>query len=245
MTHLKSVFVQIILFLIISVITADAATTGVRSYFPLNHEDFKKYGPITKMISSTVRAITTVDYLYLSFGSVGNFIELELGGGDNSNVTYRHAGKTLEMTAAGLPINGSLVSFNFSRPLVIFTDHTIVNGGTTTSNTVASDGINNYEVSSKTVVRDAGNVSVPAGYYKNCRHISFDVTIRSVGVSQSITMKNAWVLAPGVGKIKVAVIDPSTQKITSYLPLLEGNVGGKNVSEWASTIAMPWLKLLL
>lgn len=225
---------QSLLFTFILFCQGVALASPVETYFPLNHGDRKHYA---FELNHTPRTMT------LSYSDeprrTGVFLESDSL--DASKVLYRNQDGTLTMP--GVIVDGNYLWF--AAPLVIFPDHVIQDGGAHFSSVSTSYYGTPINITVKTTVDIAGEVTVPAATYNNCRLVSFYLNVYIAGTSQPIVMKNVWTLAPQVGKIQIEVVDENDRYLDTA-ELTSGLVAGRNVSTLIErNIITPILLLLL
>jgi len=201
---------------------------ALRRYFPMHDGDTKSYvGP------STDGSVTVSQ---TSFGGQPGFelCESSFGG---ATLHYAYSGTEL-LLYGGSDGETDLV---FTPPLVELDENLVLNGGSRTSRSTASVSDLDVTLSVRLVVTvtNLGSVTVPAGTFENCRFVSLLITASARGQG-SQKSREVYVLAPGVGHLRVADIDEHLN-ITEWADLTSGTVDGVDVRDLAvlSTLASP------
>jgi PKD repeat protein len=192
----------------------------VQLYFPLNNNDVKNY-------QGVVLGVTyygTYNYYQVSYS--GRTCYLEQDSFDGSQVYYGYSGSQIQMYGATI---GS-ESFSFTTPLNILNDSILSNGGSLQSSTTLT--VEGYTVTvNVTVVSNlAGSVTIPLGKADNCRSIDMTFSYSIPGESETMELRDVWILAPNIGKLKIAVFNQYLYQL-GWLNISGGTVGGKSVDE--------------
>jgi hypothetical protein len=200
--------------------TANLATTTVAAYFPLHHNDVKNYGATFN--GTYYSAIYT--YTYGLFND--RMCYRETDSLDGSKAYFGHAGTALEMYGASL--EGE--TYAFDTPLTILNDAILTNGGTLNSSTTLTvEGVRatvQITVTSMLV----GAVTIPLGRLDDCRSIKMTFRITIPGESESEDLEDVWILAPQIGKLKIAVFNQFMVQM-GWMTLTGGTIGGVRVAD--------------
>lgn len=194
--------------------------TSVQSYFPLNNNDTKHY-------SGTVYGTqysTTMSYSTANFNGRSCFREYDSI--DGSMVYYTNNFSKLEMH--GIDMDGSYLTFN--SPLVILNDSILTNGGSLRSSTsLVVEGLT-VTVMLTVSSASAGNVNTSLGTVENCRNIDMSFSYIIPGESDTLDLRDVWVLGPGIGKIKIGMMDQNLNNL-GWMTINGGTVAGQTVSD--------------
>ncbi len=194
------------------------SSTSVQSYFPLNNNDTKHY---SGSVYGTQYS-TTMSYLTAFFNGRSCFRENDSI--DGSIAYYGHNSGQLEMYGAA--VEGLDLTFN--TPLVILNDSILTNGGSLHSSTsLVVEGVPitvNLIVSSAS----AGNVSTSLGTVENCRTVDMSFSYIIPGESDTLDLRDVWVLGPGIGKIKIGMMDQNLNNL-GWMTINGGTVAGQTV----------------
>ncbi len=123
--------------------------------------------------------------------------------------------------------------YTWNPPIASLDATSLADGGSRTFQSVVKAPGTNIPVTVTITVTSAGTVVVPAGTYNQCKSVS--VTAKITGTS-TVVSAQAWVLAPRVGQIKVAVVNESG-RVVGWESLTSGTVGGTDVKDFANQIA--------
>lgn len=199
---------------------AQLATTAVATYFPLHHNDVKNYGAT---FNATYYS-ATYTYTYRLFN--GRMCYQETDSLDGSKAYFGHAGTALQMYGASL--EGE--TYAFDTPLTILNDAMLTNGGTLNSSTTLTvEGVRatvQITVTSMLV----GAVTIPLGRLEDCRSIKMTFRITIPGESESEDLEDVWILAPQIGKLKIAVFNQFMVQM-GWMTLTGGTIGGVSVAD--------------
>lgn len=201
-------------------LSSPLAVSPVQLYFPLNNNDVKNYQGL--ILGSTYYG--TYNYYQVSYN--GRTCYLEQDSLDGSRVYYGYSGSQLQMYGATIDSE----SFSFTTPLNILNDSILNNGGSLQSSTTFT--LQGYTVTvNVTVVSNlAGSVTIPLGKADNCRSIDMTISYSIPGESETAEIEDAWILAPNIGKLKIAVFNQYLYQL-GWLNISGGTVGGKSVGE--------------
>lgn len=190
----------------------------VQTYFPLNNYDTKHYQG--DVLGTTYYATYTYSRVY--FNSVTCFRENDSL--DGSRAYYGYSGTDLKMYGAS--VDGE--SFPFDTPLTVLNDSMLNNGGSLQSSTSLT--VEGYPVTVDVTVVSSkvGTVSIPLGSMGNCRSIAMNFTFRISGEQDTLDMKEVWILAPNIGKYRIALVDQYLIQ-RGWMDLTGGTVGGQRV----------------
>lgn len=199
------------------------AQDPVQRWFPLNNGDHRTYGILSEELVHTVRSLGVVDGLsYYELNDEGALATFVVDGGVLKLRFLEGLGETI----------------GFSPPLSLFNETTVVNGGSLT--TAAQISIRGSVVAGasatlKSTVSLAGQVTVPAGTYKDCRQLSWTITVTGAGGTGGLSSQ-LLTLAPGVGPVREALLDENN-RFVAWWELVSGTVGGVDVKEIAKQVA--------
>ncbi len=162
------------------------AVSPVRLYFPLNNNDVKYYEGSIQGASY----YATYTYYQTSFNSRTCYVEQDSL--DGSQTYYGYSGSELQMYGA----NVVGLSLSFDTPLTILNDSILNNGGSLQSSTTLS--LEGYTVTVDVTVTSnlIGSVTIPLGRADNCRSIDMAFSFSIPGESETLEMRDAWILAP-------------------------------------------------
>ncbi len=201
-------------------ISAPLSVSPVQLYFPLNNNDVKNYEG--SVYGNTYYA--TYNYSQVFYN--GRTCYLETDSADGSMTYYGYSGSELQMFGASVGTD----SFPFDSPLKILNDSILNNGGSLQSSTTLTvEGITvtlNVTVNSNL----AGSVTIPLGKADNCRSIDMTFSYSIPGESETMELRDVWILAPNIGKLKIAVLNEFLYQL-GWLTITGGTVGGKSVGE--------------
>ncbi|MEA3546058.1 MAG: PKD domain-containing protein [Thermodesulfobacteriota bacterium] len=197
---------------------ASSPSTYVQSYFPLNNNDVKYYeGDVAGTTYYATYRYSQVDYN-------GNICFLEYDSLDGSKGYYGHSGSNLNMY--GVSIEGE--SYPFDSPLTILNDSILNDGGSLQSSTTFSAEGYSIDVNLTVNSQNIGSVSIPLGSVDNCRSIEMIFNFSVQGESETFDMKEVWILAPNIGKLRIALMDQFFND-RGWLDLTGGTVGGQDI----------------
>lgn len=191
----------------------DDDCNAIFRYTPLHDGDWKEFSAGIETLSLSVSS-TTLNGL----AAMNVMI-------NDEQTYYAHSGNQL-ITFGGAALGFELL---FDAPLVELDEQVLLYGGTRTSKSTGSVAGVTIIVTLKVTVTDAGTVTVPAGTFENCRQVTITSTV-SIPGTRSETTKQAYVLAPGVGQIRISAVDA----LTRWADLTSGMVGGTTVSDLAA-----------
>jgi PKD repeat protein len=200
----------------ILILSTDAVSSASEIYFPMHNGDSKSYAWSTYN--------STLTYSNVFYNGRNAFLEVDTQ--DGSKAYYGYLGGDLYM------FGGKVEDFdmNFNAPLLMLNDAVLDAGESINSSTsFVLEGFT-VTIDYSAEVTKTCNVSVPAAVYRNCRSITMRFKFRVPGESESLELMDAWVLAPYVGKIQVAVYDQFLNQ-KEWASLLGGTVDGKNVKD--------------
>ena len=195
---------------------ASAAQSTVQKYFPMQNGDSKTY---------TSTAYSSAVYTYYQTTKNGNTAWREDDSVDGSQTYYGYSGDNLVMYGA----DTSDLSLSFDSALTILSASQIANGGTIQSQTTLQVQGIRLTVSYTGTVRALGSVTVPAGTFDDCIELSMTFSYTAEGESGSMDLGDVWVLAPDVGKTKVAIMDQYGSS-HGWFVLDHGTAGGTDVA---------------
>ena len=199
---------------------AQLATTAVATYFPLHHNDVKNYGAT---FNATYYS-ATYTYTYRLFN--GRMCYREIDSLDGSKAYFGHAGTELQMYGASL--EGE--TYAFDTPLTILNDAILTNGGTLNSSTTLTvEGVR-ATVQIRVTSMLVGAVTIPLGRVNDCRSIKMIFRITIPGESESEDLEDVWILAPQIGKLKIAVFNQFMVQM-GWMTLTGGTIGGVSVAD--------------
>jgi hypothetical protein len=199
---------------------APSDLSGVRLFFPLNHNDVKDY---EGSVSGTTYSAT---YRYAQVLYNGRTCFRETDSLDGSIVYYGYSGSDLNMY--GLSLDGD--DWPFDTPLRILNDSILNDGGTLRSRTTFTVEGTRVTLDISVTASLAGSVTIPLGRADNCRSVEMSFLFSIAGTSETIELEDVWILAPDIGKLKIALIDEELVQ-RGWLILTGGTVGGEDVAE--------------
>jgi hypothetical protein len=201
-------------------IAAPSDLSGVRLFFPMNHNDVKNYegSALGNTYSST--------YRYTQVLYNGRTCFRETDSLDGSIVYYGYSASDLNMY--GLSLDGD--DWPFDTPLRILNDSILNDGGTLRSRTTFTVEGTRVTLDISVTASLAGSVTIPLGRADNCRSVRMSFVFSIAGTSESIELEDVWILAPDIGKLKIALIDEDLVQ-RGWLILTGGTVGGEEVAE--------------
>jgi len=193
-------------------------STYVQLYFPLNNHDVKYYEG--EVLGTTYHATYNYSQVYYN----GNTCFLESDSLDGSKAYYGHSGSNLNMYGVSLENE----SYPFNSPLTILNDSILNNGGSLQSSTTLS--VEGYSVTVNLTVKSKkiGSVSIPLGSVDNCRSIDMTFSYSVQGESETLDIKDVWILAPNIGKLRIAAMDQFGNQ-RGWMDLTGGTVGGQEI----------------
>ncbi|MDA3787447.1 MAG: PKD domain-containing protein [Desulfobacula sp.] len=196
------------------------ATSALNVYFPLNNGDSKTYSG--KVYGTTYSSTYTYNTTFFN----GRSCVRESDSIDGSLVYYGYSGS--QVVAYGFSFDTYTLAFN--TPLVILNETILANGGTLRSSTSLT--IEGYAVTINSTVTStkSGNQTIPMGSIDDCRTIDVNFSLSIPGESAEI--KDAWILAPNIGKLSIAMYDQYFNRLEEWMQLTNGAVGGKNVVDY-------------
>ena len=133
---------------------------------------------------------------------------------------------------------GSLAntSMTFSPGVLVLDESLVADGGSRTSSTTVAAAGTNLPASLTVTVSQAGTTTVPAGTFQNCRQVNVAVGVSIPGQGTQQVQANAYVMAPGVGIVRIALFDTNMQ-VSGWAELAGGNVDGVNTASLAAQSA--------
>jgi hypothetical protein len=197
-----------------------AAVSAVRLYFPLNNNDVKYYE------GSIYGSIYSGSYSYSQVYYNGRTCYLEYDSFDGSKAYYGFSGNTVQMYGAGLGTE----NYPLQTPLTFLNDSILNNGGTLKSSTTLT--VQGYKITLNLTVTATivGSVSIPLGTVDDCRSLDMTFSYSMSGDSDTLDVRDVWILAPNIGKLRIAVVDEFLNNL-GWLNITGGTVGGKSVGE--------------
>ena len=195
-------------------ITALAQPT-IETYFPLQNGDSKTY-------TSSVVANAVYQYQQTTINGHSAFVEIDSV--DDSRAYYGYSGDTLVMYGA----DAEGLSLTFDTPLEILEENLIAQGGTMQSQTTTRYSGMSINIGYTGTVERIGSVTVPAGTFADCIKLSMTFSYTVAGDSESMDLEDVWVLAPGVGKTKIIVMDQFMNS-RGWMELTSGTIGEQDV----------------
>ncbi len=193
-------------------------STYVQSYFPLNNNDVRYY----EVDIAGTTYYTTYRYTQVEYN--GNTCFLEYDSQDGSKAYYGHSGTNLNMYGVSLEDE----SYPFDSPLTILNDSILKNGGSLQSSTTLSAEGYSINVNLTVKSKKIGSVSIPLGSVDNCRSIVMTFSFTVQDESETFEMKEVWILAPNIGKLRIAAMDEFFNDI-GWFDLTGGTVGGQDI----------------
>jgi hypothetical protein len=213
----------VLLFLAGTGVTSQAAGWVAR-YWPMQEGDWRsytnaKYGAITQECTRGWAA---------SAGREAFVVRESLQG---SRSFYDYTGDGPQLVLLG----GSLGSYGLELDpgLVALDEDSLVSGGTHTLRTTVRMMGTNAAMTVKITLNSAGTVKVPAGTYSNCVALTSEWSLASPGQTAKVLTAEDYVLAPGVGPIRLRLYSVTWNGVSSaqgWADLTDGVVGGKRVS---------------
>jgi len=177
---------------------------------------------------------------YVSFNQQGTQFSMDIYQSEPCDGDYSLEGSSVFEYSDNLDTlfntaqEASGITLGFHPPWAMLDDNLLTHGGTKTSSFIASvEGITNVSVTASVTVKSVGTVTVPAGTYLDCRQVNLKLNLLGVGTSG-----DAFVVAPKVGAIKVAIVKASSTGFTivGWQSLTSGTVGGVDVRDLANQI---------
>ncbi|MEA3469572.1 MAG: hypothetical protein U9R57_15315 [Thermodesulfobacteriota bacterium] len=215
------------------------STTPVQSYFPLNNNDIRRY-------SGTVHGTTystTMRYSSVNYNGRSCFREDDSIDGSIAYYGY-NAG---EVQMYGVMVDN--VSYPFQSPLTFLNDTILTNGGSLQSSTTFV--VQGMTITLNVTVNSSptGSVTTSLGEVTDCRSIAMDFSYIIPGESGTLDLREVWILAPGVGKVQIAMMDQNMNNL-GWMTIIDGTVGGQNVSDIINpnpprVDSLPFMMLLL
>lgn len=201
-------------------IAAPSDLSGVRLFFPMNNNDVKDYE------GSALGNTYSATYRYAQVLYNGRTCFRETDSLDGSRVFYGFSGSDLEMY--GLLLDGE--NLPFDTPLRILNDSIANDGGSLQSRTTFTVEGTRVTLDISVMVSLVGPVTIPLGRADNCRSVRMSFVFIIAGTSETLELEDVWILAPNIGKLKIALMDEDLVQ-RGWLILTGGTVGGENVVE--------------
>lgn len=202
-----------------------AAASALQTYFPLNNNDVKYY----EVYIYGTRYTGSLTYSSVSY--YGRNCYLEEDSADGSMVYYGYSGN--EMYIYGVALGDE--SYPLNNPLKVANETIMNNGGSLKSSTTLNINIPEYNYYNVTVtltldvtINLSGSVPISIGTAQDCRSVDMVFTYSIPGESESLEIKEAWVLAPDIGKLRVGAYDEIMIR-RGWFDLTGGTVSGKDV----------------
>jgi hypothetical protein len=192
-------------------VSSPLAVSPVQLYFPLNDNDVKYYQAM--IYGNTYYATYSYDQVFYN----GRTCYLERDSMDGSQVYYGYSGGQLQMYGAS--VDGEVYSFD--TPLSILNDSILNNSGSLQSSTTLTVQGFFVTVNVTVVSTLAGSVTIPLGKVDNCRSIDMTFSYSIPGESGTIEIRDVWILAPNIGKLRIAAMDQFLNQLgwlTSFHP---------------------------
>jgi hypothetical protein len=200
-------------------IAAPLNLSGIRLFFPLNHNDVKYYeGFVSGSFYSAA-------YRYAQIVYNGRTSFRETDSLDGSITYYGYSGSDLYMF--GLSLDGE--NLTFDTPLRILNDSILNSGGSLSSSTTFIIEGTRVTLDISVTASLAGTVIIPLGRANDCRSIRMSFRFTIPGETESLELEDVWILSPNIGKLKIAVFDQYMVQ-RGWLTLTGGTVGGENVA---------------
>lgn len=197
----------------------------VPTYWPMSSGDYKQYeGPLGTAT--------------LSFSGGPNEFTMDLTTPEDDVTSFYEygPGRTDVRLTGG---KYGWTRFEFTPPIIELDADLVLRGGSrTTSFRIVVRG-ESFAASAKVKVSMAGSVTVPAGTFADCRRIDLTVTATVPGEGSGTFSSEAYILAPRVGMVRIAVYegDGSSFRFRGWQDLVAGSVGGVDVRTLASPAA--------
>jgi hypothetical protein len=121
----------------------------------------------------------------------------------------------------------------FTPSVLVLDENLLANGGSRTSSTSVSAAGTNLSANLTVTVTPSGTTQVPAGTFQNCRQVNVAVGLTIPGQGTQQVQANAYVLAPGVGIVRIGLFDTNLQ-VSGWADLAGGTVGGANMTDLAT-----------
>jgi hypothetical protein len=209
----------------------------VQSYFPLNNNDIRSYSG--RVYGRTYRA--TMRYSAVNYNGRSCFREDDSLDGSVAYYGY-NAG---ELQMYGVMLNN--VSYPFRSPLTFLNDAILTNGGSLQSSTTLI--VQGMTITLNVTVNStlAGSVATSMGTVTDCRSIDMHFSYIIPGESGSLDLREVWILAPDIGRVKIALIDQNMNSL-GWMNITDGTVGGQKVSDIIHPLRaglLPFMMLLL
>ncbi len=196
-----------------------SSVSALPTYFPLNNNDIKYY---ETYIYGTYYNMT-MSYTQVSYNGRTCYLEKDFS--DGSMVYYGYNGDGLYMY--GVSIENE--SYPLNNPMKVANENIVNNGGSLQSSTTLEVTGYNITLIVDVTINLIGSVTIPIGTAENCRSVDMTFTYIVQGTTESMEVKEAWILAPDIGKMKIAVYDQFMSRL-GWATITGGTVGGKSVS---------------
>lgn len=196
------------------------AVSPIQMYFPLSNNDIKNYQGV--ILGATYYATYSYSQVFYN----GRTCYLERDSADGSQTYYGYSGGQLQMYGATVDSE----SFSFDTPLNILNDSMLNDGGSLQSSTTLTVQGTPVTVHLTVFSTLVGSVTIPLGKADNCRSIDMTFSYSIPGESETIEIRDVWILAPNIGKLRIAVMDQFLNQ-RGWLNISGGAVGGKSVGE--------------
>ena len=201
--------------------TLDSGGSAIERYFPMHDGDSKNFSWTTYN--------STYTYSEVQYNGMSSYLEYDSI--DGSKAYYGYSGDELVMCGA----EAGGIDIRFDTPISVLNDYVLNNGGTIQDSTSFFAEGYTFHIDYKGTVTNIGDVTVPAGTFKDCRSISMEFSYRVEGESGSFDMEEVWILAPKVGKIRIAVMDQFLN-LLGWMELISGTVGGISVADLTNSL---------
>ncbi len=208
------------LLLCLAAVGASPVAGGVRDSYPLNQGDWKEYRS----------AYGTDRHSFAQASFAGRKLLEESHSLTGSRMYLQHSGAQLVWYGGRV----GEATLTFDRSLVLLEDQMLPTGGSRTSaTTVKFEGVT-FTLNLTVTVTVGGTVTVPAGTYQDCRLMRFELTASAMGEEETAAV-DVMYLAPGIGRVKSAIVDEDFEVI-GWEELVAGSVAGKPVQRKVPTI---------
>lgn len=199
------------------------AGTPVETYWPLNNGDIEYFSGTGGSAYVQVNADTadTPSQFELAAYTSPSSSPTSYSPDSSMNIGYSAAGDALfnySQSAQGYTVY-------ITPAWQLLNDKLLTAGGKVKSSfTGTIPGVASVQFTATVTVQSVGTVTVPAGTYHNCKELNLNLSGGKVHASAQ-----AYILAPKVGLIKVAMLDSNTLKVIGWQSLTGGTIGGVDV----------------
>ncbi|TAK91640.1 MAG: hypothetical protein EPO07_19680 [Verrucomicrobia bacterium] len=201
--------------------------TTVTEYWPMHSGDIKYYTGTAGNAYTEFRSagFSTYDMdLYVYDPDFGDYSR-EL------SATVGYSGDRLALIEYGA--DAGPYSYDWSPAIHSLEETSLANSTSRTFDSVIEgSSFGSIPVTVTISVSAAGTVKVPAGTFNQCKNVSVKAKLQG---GATVVSAQAWVLAPKVGQIKIAVIN-SSGSVVGWESLTDGTVGGISVKDLANQI---------